>query len=166
MFTLYVVRGRGEGYDDYDRAIASWGDLPRHIIIIPHGHHIKHWVSAPTPWYGFIHGDEVLSDVLADHMSSYLFQYGEHDCFVFLKKMWDWRQGRERLFKAPRVFSNKVVLEPGSYFPEKSYSLKWHTCLDGFLYDANRYSPIERWDYKATKGHARLGIAGKKISQA
>jgi len=128
MLTLFVVQSRADKLDS-TRTLDSFHGLVDEIYFVPSIHEINEKTKR-NEWYAVIYDDEYIDEPLKEGLKVFIEQC-DVDVLVLGKK------GKDKIFKAPRLFRQAVKISKDSLLPDNSDAITFETVLNGWVYDNN-----------------------------
>ncbi|MCK5606480.1 hypothetical protein KAR91_31550 [Candidatus Pacearchaeota archaeon] len=125
MLTLFILKS---GSDDADpeRAIASFGKLPRKVVEVNTLKDVDR-AEVETKWYGICYDDEQVDKKLKASFKTFL-SHSDADVLMIYKKL-----SETSVTKSPRLFRKSVSVRSDCLLPEREYALKMDTILNGWI---------------------------------
>jgi len=127
MLTLFVVQSRADALN-HDRTIASFHEIVDEIYFVPNIREINDKPKR-NDWYAVIYDDEHIDEPLVEGLKVFIEQ-SPVDVLVLGK------EGKDKFFKAPRLFRRDVALRTDSLLPAND-NLEFETVLNGMIHDNN-----------------------------
>jgi len=127
MLTLFVVQSRADALDT-NPATHSFKGLANEVYLVPNIQSINEKEKG-NEWYAVIYDDEYIDEPLLEGLKVFV-AVSEVDVLVLGKK------GKDKIFKAPRIFRRDIKLRDDSLLPVKD-NVTFETVLNGWVHDNN-----------------------------
>ncbi len=131
MLTVYLLRSGKMTMASKKRCVNSLGNLPTEIRHTDYGPAFDDLMPS-TKFKMFIYDDEIIHENLYEAIPQFL-RFDQFDFLSMYKR--EMRDGKEKVFIAPRIFKSYIRLLRNQLYPENMEDLNGTVILNGWLLD-------------------------------